>query len=115
MKKTTKRKKSKPTRLKVTCIDGKIIQEQYAWQTLAMVVEKIGAEKVLQLHKKRANIDIVSDELYQESSVSIYQKKLKSGFYLYTKSSTNDKLAQIEEMKKELNIQWIAHIDIIRS
>ena len=115
-KSTTKRRKNKPTRLKVTCTDGTIIQERYAWQTMAKVIEKIDdIEKVMLLHITRANINIITTRPHQDLSVSRYQKEVKPGFYLYTKSSTNDKMAQIKEIKKKLNIQWINDIDVIHS
>lgn len=107
--------KSKPTKLKVTCTDGKIIQCQFAWQTLAMVIKKIGVEKVMQMGRSNRREPLISTELFQDKAKSEFQKDLGNGYYLYTKSSTNDKCVTLEEIRKDLKVDWIASVEVVKN
>lgn len=115
MSKKTKKgeKKSKPTKLKVICTDGSIIQCQFAWQTLAVVIKKVGVEKVMQMGYSNRGKALISTERFQDKVKLDYQKDLGNGYYLYTKSSTNDKCVDIEKIRKDLQVDWIKNVEIV--
>ena len=105
--------KGKPTKLKVTCTDGKIIQYQFAWQTLAFVIKKVGVEKVMQMERPNRGMPLVSTERFQDKVKSKYQREFDQGYYLYTKSSTNDKYVEIEKIWKNLQVDWIKNVEVV--
>lgn len=106
-----KKKKSKPTKLKAICKDGKEIQCPFAWQTLAEVIEKIGVEKVMKLNRENRGRPLISKERFSDIKQE-YQKEIGNGFYLYTKSCTKEKLADIKAICEELNVDWIEDVVI---
>ena len=115
MNKKTKKgeKKGKPTKLKVTCADGKVIQCQFAWQTLAMVIKKVGVEKVMQMERPNRGMPLVSTERFQNESKAKHQREIEQGYYLYTKSSTNDKCVEVERIKMNSKVDWIETVEVI--
>lgn len=106
-------KKSKPTKLKVTCTDESIIQCQFAWQTLAIVIKKVGVEKVMQMGRSNRGEPLISTERFQDKAKLKYQKDLGNGYYLYTKSSTNDKCVEIDRIWKNLQVDWIKNVEVV--
>lgn len=90
--------KSKRTNFSVTFPNGKEISNKFAYQTLCEVIEMIGPEKVARLGI-RNRFDLVSkieDDFYQ-------QYKVEGDWFVLTHSSTDEKIAQIEEISKRLN------------
>ena len=115
MSKKTKKgeKKSKPTKLKVICTDESVIQCQFAWQTLAVVIKKVGVEKVMQMERPNRGMPLISTERFPDKVKSKYQREFEQGYYLYTKSSTNDKCVEIERIWKNLQVDWIKSVEVV--
>ena len=106
-------KKSKSSKLRVTCTDGKVIQFQYAWQTFAEVIKKVGVEKVMQMEQSNRGLPLISKERFPDTAKSKYQKEIEHGVFLYIKSSTNDKYVEIERIRKDCKIEWIENVEIV--
>lgn len=89
-------------KIRVTFPDGRIIQEGRVSQTLVAVVKYVGAENVLRLE-----ISINNDYLVTNKKNPLYEKSLKplgNGLYLHTKSSTQTKFSQIQQISDDLNL-----------
>ena len=106
-------KKSKAANLRVTCTNGEIIQNTYAVQTLVEVIKRVGVEKVMRLKLPNRGLPLISKELFQDTNKTQYQKCIETGFYLYTKSSTNDKFVEIEMIRRYGEIEWIEIVDFV--
>jgi hypothetical protein len=90
--------KSKKTKLAVVFADGERIERNYAYETLLAVIEKIGAERVANLHIKWLGLPLVSktkDDFYN-------QHEITGGWLVVTHSATITKRQQLERISKEL-------------
>lgn len=92
--------KSSKTGLKVTFLNGKVVSNRFAYETLSQVVEIAGVEKVAALGLKHLGLDFISkirDDFYN-------QHELPGGYLILTHSSTDKKKRQLEEISQKLGL-----------
>jgi len=92
--------KSPKTRLRVIYLDGSVIEERFAYATFLKVIEKTGIEKVSNLNISWVGLPLVSktrDDFYN-------QHELPNGWFVVTHSATAQKLKQLDEISKKLNL-----------
>ena len=94
------RKRAKATNIRVVFPEDAVIKSPYAWQTMAAVVEIVGPHRVMEMDLARGLYPLVTEAPLPNLVNITDQKRLASGYYLYTKSSTIEKKMQIEEMLK---------------
>lgn len=97
------RKKPAPASVLIVSFpDGTIIQRNKAAETLAQTINRIGPERVADLHIPADGGYLVSREgshTYPESNYP-----LDDGFVLITHSSTNAKMDKLKKVSKKLNL-----------
>ena len=92
--------KSAKTNLRVTLLNGKVIENRFAYETLQEIVMVAGVEKVRALGIIQCGVPLISntqDNFYN-------QKEIAKGMYLITHSSTGQKRQQIEKISDALNL-----------
>lgn len=92
--------KSAKTNLRVTLLNGKVIENRFAYETLQEIVMIAGVEKVRALGIIQCGVPLISntqDNFYN-------QKEIAKGMYLITHSSTGQKRQQIEKISDALNL-----------
>ena len=84
----------------VTLLNGKVIENRFAYETLQEIVMIAGVEKVRALGIIQCGVPLISntqDNFYN-------QKEIAKGMYLITHSSTGQKRQQIEKISDALNL-----------
>lgn len=98
--------KSSKTNLLVTLSTGEKIKNRLAMDTFCEVIQKIGLEKV-----EKLNIRSCGSNLVSKIKNPIYrQKRLKSGYYIITQTSTQQKKKHLELISKKLNLDLVVEI-----
>lgn len=98
--------KSSKTNLLVTLSTGEKIKNRLAMDTFCEVIQKIGLEKV-----EKLNIRSCGSNLVSKIKNPIYrQKRLKSGYYIITQTSTQQKKKHLELISKKLNLDLAVEI-----
>lgn len=97
-----KHKKASKTNLRVTMPNGKIIENNYAKDTLIEVVRQVGVNKVRDIGIIQCGVPLISNTIDNVYGVS--QVDVADGWYLITHSSTGQKRAQIERISAELGL-----------
>ncbi|MDK7676304.1 hypothetical protein QP547_10905 [Weeksella virosa] len=98
--------KSSKTNLLVTLSTGEKIKNRLAMDTFCEVIQKIGLEKV-----EKLNIRSCGSNLVSKIKNPIYrQKRLKSGYYIITQTSTQQKKKHLQLISKKLNLGLIVEI-----
>ena len=97
------------TRLRITLVDGKVIQESQAAETFRQFVMMVGPERVRTLGMTQCKVPLISNTL--DSKYKRAQKPVGNGWYLMTNSNTQTKKRDIEHIARELNIK--IKVDII--
>lgn len=96
----TNANKSPRTNLKVTLPNGKIIVNNYAYETFLYVVIFAGVDQVRALGLTQCNMPLITNK-----KIDLYnQKEISEGLYLMTHSSTKDKKIQIEKISEILGL-----------
>ena len=111
--KSTSKKSKNATRLRLILTDGTIVEKEHAWQTLAYVIERVGCDVVLSLNLDRYKHDLLSNTLSEDEKIRKDQKEICPNYYLYKKSSTNDKKIQILDIIEKGKIDWIKKVEIV--
>jgi len=94
--------KSGKTKLKVTLLDGTVIQESKVADTMVEVFRAIGFEKVAALDLKMYGYPLVSRK---EFGTDKYNWSFtNSGFYILTHSNTQKKLLQLQQINDTLKL-----------
>lgn len=99
------------TKLKITFPDGTVINDYYAYRTFVEAIQKIGAERVMELKIKRCRVFLVGKERSDRYSNS--QIDVGNGIYVLTHSSTEGKKRDLELIARKLKLKL--KIDIIKS
>ena len=94
--------KSSRSALKVTTQDGRIIQNNRAYETLLEVVRYAGVDKVRALNLKHLGVHFVATSLSDQYGSS--QHEVAPGQFVITHSSTQTKKRQIEAISGALNL-----------
>lgn len=90
--------------IRVVFPDGRAICHKQVLNTLIEVVEFAGPENVRRLNIPAIGGDFISDEIIEHPRYSIGQKRLSTGQYVQTFSSTDTKFEQINSINKKLNL-----------
>jgi hypothetical protein len=104
----TTRKNRKKTILRVTRPDGSVIEDNKATVTLAITIQEIGVERVMNLNLSLDGMNLIligENTLYPSQ-----QYYLGDGYYLNTHSSTDRKKYHLEKMFKALGLDWKVEI-----
>ncbi len=97
--------KSRKFIIRVVFPDGKVSCHKLVFQTLIDVVEYAGAENVRTLNIPAiSDCDFISDTVMNHPRYGIGQKRLSTGQYIQTYSSTDTKYEQIKMINKQLNL-----------
>lgn len=103
LEKTPSRKKSKlRVKVRVTFPDKTTIFSKKVADVFVETIKKIGPENVKKLGIHRNGIPIVSDK--KDVFYGDRQKLIPPNFYIMTNSSTKDKIQQLHEINKRLNL-----------
>lgn len=108
------KKKREATRLRLILNDNSIKEFPYAWQTLAYVIITAGLDNVMELLKSDRGNPILSRARLSDTQKAKNQKEIAPGYFLYTKSGTDEKYAIIDFVRKELNLDWIKEIQKVK-
>lgn len=99
-------KKSPRTNLLVTFPNGEKIKHKLAMDTFCEVIQKIGLTKVEELNIRSCGSNLVS----KNKNPKYRQKRLKSGYYIITQTSTEQKKKHLELISKKFNLGLIVEI-----
>jgi hypothetical protein len=91
--------------LRVTCPDGRIIEERMVYKTLIEVIQCAGALKVQSLGIFLNGVNLVSETVMLRYKIS--QKPIESGLYVMTCSDTSTKQRIIEQISEAFNMGLI--------
>lgn len=94
----TPHEKDDRTKLRVELASGKVIERQFAAQTLVAVVREFGLEQVRSLGLKVNNHLFISTEEHNR-----YQQQRVGQYWIMTHSSTKHKKDLLEEIARRLN------------
>lgn len=96
----SKVKKNPPQRLRVSFDDGTVIEGKYAADVFASAIEKIGAEKIMNLGLTTTGFPLVG-----RKAPSKYQyKELNGGYFIPVNSPTPIKKRILDDIASRLNI-----------
>lgn len=90
------------TNLTVKFADGTVITNHNAYETFVQAIEYIGEDKVYQLGIKHSNEELVSKIQSKKYPSSSHESK--SGYFVLTHSSTEDKIKHLNNIAKRLNV-----------
>ena len=101
--------------LKVMFADGSIINSNNSTSTFIQAINKIGPKKVAEIGIKISGFDLVSKHKITEdedtSNYAYSQKSLDEGYNVITKSSTNIKQKQLQQISDELRLNLTITIE----
>lgn len=106
---SVKRPKAKPTFLKLTYQDGRIINGS-GTKVLLNFINEVGPEKVHRMNIICCKLPLVDDHL-SDGQYRNRQKPLNNGYYLMTNSDTQTKKDQITEIIRNLHLD--IKVDVI--
>ncbi len=89
--------KGPKTGLRVTMLDGRVIQRATAADTFADVIERLGLEKVRELGERANKLDLVGT-----SPSDKYGQARRGKYLIVTHSNTKTKKATLERIAKKL-------------
>lgn len=95
-------KRKKQFVLRVTFPDGGVIMDRNVSNTFTLTIDKIGPEKVRNLHILVSGYDMVSDINYEQEN--LWQHKLNNGQYVIVKTSTTRKQELLQEISDKLSL-----------
>lgn len=90
--------------IRVVLPDGSSICHRHVYQTLIDVVELAGPENVMNLDIPSVTGNLIDLHLAEHPVYSRSQKRLSSGHYIQTNSSTDKKFEQINIINRKLNL-----------
>lgn len=92
-----------PNPIRVTMPDGIVICEDAASNTLFAVIERIGVEEIHQLFMGTQKRPLIS----KSPKPSNYRESASGGYYILTGSNTSEKVKQLREIARRLEIPMI--------
>ena len=105
-KKKASRKKSHF--LRVTFSDGRVLQHRNSARTFAKVIEECYPDLITEMGIMAAGVNIVSTELSDKYAGA--QIPISGGFYVMTNLSTSSKRDVLEQIEKELELDYKAEL-----
>lgn len=90
--------------IRVKYPNGSVFSSDLVWETLVDVVNYAGAERVRQLNITHLGDNLVTPRLNDNPQYRRAQKRVGTGLYICTLSSTDAKYKQIERINKELQL-----------
>lgn len=96
----SQRKKAPSQGLRVTFDDGTVVEGKFASDVFARTIEKIGAEKVMNLGLTSCGVPLVG----REAPVRYQYRGITGGYYIPVTSSTINKKKILDDIASRLNI-----------
>ena len=79
--------------------DGEEICRQHVAKTFVEAIKKIEVERVKSLHMESCGISLLDTKKHHT-----YSQTLVEGYYIMTNTTTDDKIEQLDEIKRRLNL-----------
>ena len=101
-------KRTSKTCLSVSFPDGTVICHPKSATTMAIVIDKIGPEKVAELGIRMSGRPLVSKEKYEMYERD--QHEISNGWFVTTHSNTNEKVRKLKQISTALGLELIVEV-----
>ena len=108
MSQNTQNKLSSAKRIKITMPDGSVINNKYAYQTMAELFRRVGLEKIEKMGLMTVGQPLISKSKHPKAQYAASQREIGDGYLLTTYNSTSAKLRWILMVNERFNLCILA-------
>lgn len=101
-------KMSSAKRIKITMPDGSVINNKYAYQTMAELFRRVGLKKIEEMGLVTVGQPLISKKKHPKAQYAASQREIGDGYLLTTYNSTRNKLRWISMVNERFNLNILA-------